>query len=231
MKYQFYWPVIWQYRGLLLDGFAITMALFAAGTVSSILLGTFVGVAGASERRWARVLGEIYVEINRNTPLVVKLFLLYFGCGLDAYPAAIVGLAIHHSAYVGEIVRAGIQSIPRGQTEAALSTGMSRFQVARYVILPQAFVIIIPPITTQILEVLKNSSIAMTISIPELTFQTQQIEATSFRGFEAATAATLAYLAVAAVIALGAFALERALVRRQQRAVRLVLLPAMVGEP
>jgi polar amino acid transport system permease protein len=231
MKYEFYWPVIWQYRGLLLDGFAITMMLFLTGTISSIVLGTFVGVAGASQSRWARVIGELYVEINRNTPLVVKLFLLYFGCGLDAYPAAIVGLAIHHSAYVGEIVRAGIQSIPRGQMEAGLSTGMSRFKVARYVILPQAFVIIIPPITTQILEVLKNSSIAMTIAIPELTFQTQQIEATTFRGFEAATVATLAYLAVAGVIALGAFAIERALIRRRQHVVRLVLLPATLGEP
>jgi len=231
MKYEFYWPVIWQYRGLLLEGFRITMTLFAAGTVSSIVLGTFVGVAGASERRWARMIGELYVEINRNTPLVVKMFLLYFGLGLDAYPAAIVGLAIHHSAYVGEIVRAGIQSIPRGQTEAALSTGMSRFQASRFVILPQAFVIIIPPMTTQVLEVLKNSSIAMTISIPELTFQTQQIEATTFRGFEAATAATFAYLAVAGIIALGAFTIERALIRRQQRSVRLVLLPATVGEP
>jgi polar amino acid transport system permease protein len=230
MKYEFYWSVLWQYRELLLDGFAITMALFIAGTIASIVLGTLIGVAGASHSRWARWLGEWYVELNRNTPLVVKLFVLYFGFGLDAYPSAILGIAIHHSAYIGEIVRAGIQAIPRGQTEAALSTGMSRFQVARYVILPQAFVIVIPPITTQVLEVLKNSSIAMTIAIPELTFQTQQIEAESFRGFEAATAATVAYLVVAAVIAFGALWLERSLVRRRERNAQLPMLAAAAGQ-
>jgi len=231
MKYEFYWPVIWQYRDLLLEGLGITMALFVGGTVASIVVGTLVGVAGASHQRWARTVGEVYVEVNRNTPLVVKLFLLYFGVGLEAYPSAIVGLALHHSAYIGEIVRAGIQSIPRGQTEAALSTGMTRFQVARYVILPQAFVIVIPPITTQILEVLKNSSIAMTIAIPELTFQTQQIEANTFRGFEAATAATLAYLVVAALIALGAFVVERTLVERRKRIRLPDVLPTVLAEP
>ena len=217
MKYKFYWPVIWEYRVLLLDGLVTTLLLFAAGTLLSVALGIVMGSVGSSRDRWLRRFGEIYVEVNRNTPLVVKLFLLYFGSGLDAYSSAILGLALHHSAYMAEVIRSGIQSIPSGQIEAGRATGLTRLQVIRHITLPQALVIVIPPLTTQILEVLKNSSIAMTITIPELTFQTQQIEANTFRGFEAATAATLAYLIIAALIAGAAIALERALMERRRR--------------
>jgi polar amino acid transport system permease protein len=208
MKYEFYWPVLWQYRGLLLEGLRITIVLFLAGAVASLALGTVFGILGAGRSRAARIAAEMYVEFNRNTPLVVKLFFLYFGFGLEAYNAAIVGLALHQSAYIAEIVRSGIQSVPNGQMEAGLSSGLGRLQVMRRIILPQALVIVIPPLTTQVLETLKNTSIAMTIAIPELTFQTQQIEAYSFRGFEAATAATVMYLVLGLVIASIAVALE-----------------------
>ena len=225
MKYQFYWGVIWDYRGLLLDGLRVTLELFAVGTIAALVLGVAVGVIGASRHRGLRWFGEAYVEVNRNTPLVVKLFFLYFGFGLDAWVSAIVGLALHQSAYLAEVIRSGIQSIPTGQVEAGLSTGLSRLQVVRKIVLPQAMVIVIPPTTTQILELLKNSSIAMTIAIPELTFQTQQIEAYSFRGFEAATAATVAYLLIAVFIAAGAIALERAFTERRLR------IPMALAEP
>lgn len=201
MKYEFYWPVLWQYRGILLEGLRITVFLFVAGTVAALALGITVGVLGTARAKALRAFAEIYVEVNRNTPLVVKLFFLYFGFALDSYESAVIGLALHQSAYMAEVVRSGIQSVPHGQTEAGLSSGLSRLKVLRRIVLPQALVIVIPPLTTQILEVLKNSSIAMTIAIPELTFQTQQIEAYSFRGFEAATAATLAYLAIGVSVA------------------------------
>jgi polar amino acid transport system permease protein len=122
---------------------------------------------------------------------------------------------MHQSAYMAEVVRAGIESIAVGQMEAGLSSGMTRLQVMRKIILPQGLVIVIPPLTTQVLETLKNSSIAMTIAIPELTFQTQQIEAYSFRGFEAATAATVMYLLMGVMIAGGSVALESWLSRRK----------------
>ena len=215
MKYQFYWPVLLQYADLLLEGLRITLFLFAVGTILSMVLGVIFGMLGASRFRALRILGEVYVEVNRNTPLVVKLFFLYFGFGMDAYHAAIIGLAAHQSAYMAEIVRSGIESISAGQMEAALSSGLTRFQAMRRIILPQGLVIVIPPLTTQVLETLKNTSIAMTIAIPELTFQTQQIEAYSFRGFEAATAATLMYLAIGVVVAAIAIGLEWWLVRRR----------------
>ena len=215
MKYQFYWPVLLQYADLLMEGLRITLLLFAVGTILSMLLGAVFGMLGSSRLRALRILGEVYVEVNRNTPLVVKLFFLYFGFGMDAYHAAIIGLAAHQSAYMAEIVRSGIESISAGQMEAALSSGLTRFQAMRRVVLPQGLVIVIPPLTTQVLETLKNTSIAMTIAIPELTFQTQQIEAYSFRGFEAATAATLMYLAIGVVVAAIAMALEWWLVKRR----------------
>lgn len=215
MKYQFYWPVLLQYADLLMEGLRITLLLFAVGTILSMLLGAIFGMLGSSRMRAMRILGEVYVEVNRNTPLVVKLFFLYFGFGMDAYHAAIIGLAAHQSAYMAEIVRSGIESISTGQMEAALSSGLTRFQAMRRIVLPQGLVIVIPPLTTQVLETLKNTSIAMTIAIPELTFQTQQIEAYSFRGFEAATAATLMYLAIGVVVAAIAMALEWWLVKRR----------------
>ena len=217
MNYKFYWPVLWQYRDLLIEGFWITMFLFVAGTVLSTALGLIVGTISASRLRSLRVLGEVYVEFNRNTPLVVKFFFLYFAFGLEAYQAAIIGLALHQSAYMAEIFRAGINSVSAGQMEAGLSSGLKRVQVLRKIILPQALVIVIPPITTQVLETLKNTSIAMTIAIPELTFQTQQIEAYSFRGFEAATAATVLYLAVGFVVSGFAVGLETWIARKRMR--------------
>lgn len=95
MSYEFDWSVLWEYRGLLLEGLKLTLMLFALGTVLSMAIGAVVGVCGASRSRAWRVLGECYVELNRNTPLVVKLFFLYFAFGLDSYTAAITGLAAH----------------------------------------------------------------------------------------------------------------------------------------
>ena len=201
MKYEFYWPVLWKYRDLLLEGLWITLFLFLVGATCALVLGIIFGTMGTSRSRILRIASEVYVEVNRNTPLVVKLFFLYFGLGLEAYHAALIGLAIHQSAYMAEIVRAGIDFIAVGQMEAGLSSGLRRVQVMRRIILPQGLAIVIPPMTTQVLETLKNSSIAMTIAIPELTFQTQQIEAYSFRGFEAATAATGMYLALGFLVA------------------------------
>ncbi|MGD9742341.1 MAG: amino acid ABC transporter permease [Dongiaceae bacterium] len=211
MGYQFDWFVLWEYRHVLWDGFCLTMVLFFWGTLFSLGASLLLGVVGAS-RHWvpARAV-DLYVEFNRNTPLVVKMFFLYFAFSFDAFTAAVAALALHQSAYMAEVVRAGIQTIARGQIEAGLSSGFTRRAVMSRIVLPQALMIIIPPMTTQILEVLKNTSIAMTISVEEVTFQTQQIEALTFRGFEAATAGTIAYLLVGLMVAGAAIKLEQVL--------------------
>jgi polar amino acid transport system permease protein len=170
-----------------------------------LVVGSLIGIAGASQQRFLRGIAGGFVEFNRNTPLLVKLFFIYFGfprlgIQINEFNAVILSLTLHQGAYNGEIIRAGIQSLSKGQAEAGLSSGLTRFQVMRRIILPQAFLIVIPPLTTQIIETLKNTSLAITISIPELTYATQEIQTNTFRGFEAATVVTLLYCAMAGLV-------------------------------
>jgi polar amino acid transport system permease protein len=211
MAYQFDWSVLLTYRHLLWNGLVLTVQISAVSMAASLVLGSLIGVGRRSEVAWLRWALTAYVEFFRNVPLIVQLFFWYFGAGLETWPAAVLGLTFYTSAYIAEVVRAGLQSIPRMQTEAARSSGLSGLQVVRHVIFPQALMRIVPPLAIEFINVVKNSSIAMTIGLAELTFQTQQIEAQTFRGFEAATAITLLYvvLAFAVVVAMGW--LERAL--------------------
>ncbi len=142
-------------------------------------------------------------------PLLLQLFFWYFAVGLEAFPAAVIGLTVYTSAYIAEVIRSGLQSIPRTQIEAARSFGMTPYQVIRHVVLPQALMRVIPPLGVEFINVIKNSSIAMTISITELTFQTQQIESLTFRGFEAATAITILYVLLALAIVAAMATIER----------------------
>lgn len=207
--WSFYWPVLWDYRHLLVDGFITTLYIFFISTVLSVFFGMILGFMKSSKNVPLRYFAVIYTEINRNTPLVVKLFFLYFGLGMDAYSAAVVGLAINQSAYMADVFQSCIEAVPSGQVEAAQSGGLSSYQISRYVVLPQAIRICIPPMTSQVLEVLKNSSVVMALAVPELMFQTQQIEVLSYRGFEAATAGTVLYLSAGLVISWIASLVER----------------------
>ena len=121
---------------------------------------------------------------------------------------------LHQSAYIADVTSAGLRSVSHGQLEAAWSCGHSNIQAFRYVLLPQAIGIVIPPLTTQYIEILKNSAILSMIAVEDLTFQTQMIEIESFRGFEAATAATLMYLIVALAIAAMMSWLQRVMAKR-----------------
>ena len=211
MAYQFDWSVLLTYRHLLWHGLVLTVQISAASMAASLVLGSLVGVGRRSERAWLRWVLGAYVEFFRNVPLIVQLFFWYFGAGLDTWPAAVLGLTVYTSAYIAEVVRAGLQSIPRAQTDAARSFGMTPYQVVRHVILPQALMRVVPPLAIEFINVIKNSSIAMTIGLAELTFQTQQIEAQTFRGFEAATAITFLYVALAFAIVVAMTWVERTL--------------------
>lgn len=211
MAYQFDWSVLLTYRHLLWNGLVLTVQISAASMAASLVLGSLIGVGRRSEVGWLRWALGAYVEFFRNVPLIVQLFFWYFGAGLETWPAAVLGLTFYTSAYIAEVVRAGLQSIPRAQTEAARSFGMTAVQVVRHVIFPQALMRIVPPLAIEFINVVKNSSIAMTIGLAELTFQTQQIEAQTFRGFEAATAITLLYVGLAFAVVGAMGWLERAL--------------------
>jgi polar amino acid transport system permease protein len=209
MGYKFDWSVLLVYRHLLWQGLVMTVQLAALGMVLSLALGGVIGLGRRSDAKPLRWLCGAYIEFFRNIPLIVQLFFWYFAVGLEAFPAAVIGLTVYTSAYIAEVIRSGLQSIPRTQIEAARSFGMTPFQVIRHVVLPQALMRVIPPLGVEFINVIKNSSIAMTISVTELTFQTQQIESLTFRGFEAATAITILYVFLALTIVLLMAVLER----------------------
>lgn len=194
------WGVLWQYRGALLEGFTATLWVSVASIAGSTLLGVTVGCLGTlPSLLLARLVGT-YTEVLRNLPVIVKLFFFYFVVGLPVIPACVLALSLHQSAYIADVTAAGIRSVARGQLDASLSLGHSRWQAFVYVILPQVVRIVIPPMTTQYVSVVKNSSVAALISFQELTYETQQINVETFRGFEAATAATALYIAIALAV-------------------------------
>jgi len=222
--YQFHWAVLWElnptYKEVfgvwLIRGLLLTIEITLISTAVSLVLGTFFGIARLSTFKPLYWFATVYVEFFRNTPLLVQLFFWYFAFPLglpDALReflydhnyelmAATGGLSIYTAAFIAEIVRAGIQAIPKGHLEAAASSGLSRIQALRFVILPQAFRVIMPPLGSELLNNMKNSSLAMTIGVADLCWQAQQIESFTFRGFEATTAATVIYLSLSLTISM-----------------------------
>ena len=209
MQYTFDWGVLLVYKGLLLQGLLVTLKLAALGFVFSTMFGVVLGLGRLSRNRAVRGAATAYVEFFRNIPLLVQIFFLYFALGLGSFAAGLIGLVLYSSAFMGEVVRSGIQSIPRTQYEAAHASGLSRFNVIRYVILPQAIAIVLPPLATEFVNLIKNTAIALTVGVEELTFMTQEIDSITFRGFEAATAATAIYTALCLVILRAVALLER----------------------
>jgi His/Glu/Gln/Arg/opine family amino acid ABC transporter permease subunit len=193
----------------------ITLSLSAVAWVLAAILGIAAGALRTVPYRPLRAAGAAYVEFFRNVPLIVWMFFWYFGVppflprpvqdwlfdhGAEFW-AAMFALGVYHGARMSEVIRAGIQSIPRTQFEAAQAMGLTTWQAYRLVILPIAVRLIVPPATSESLNLLKNSSVALTISVPELTFQTRQIETYTARAIEALTAGTLIYLGLCLSIA------------------------------
>jgi len=217
VKYQFNWSVLWsgQTGGWLLQGLLVTLAISALAWVLAVALGVLAGALRTVPFRPLRALATFYVEFFRNVPLLVWMFFWYFGVppllpegmrnwlfdhGAEFW-AAMFALGVYHGARFSEVMRSGIQAIPRTQFEAAQAMGFSTWQAYRLVILPVALRLIVPPATSESLNLLKNSSVALTISVAELTFQTRQIETYTARAIEALTAGTLIYLALCLSIA------------------------------
>jgi His/Glu/Gln/Arg/opine family amino acid ABC transporter permease subunit len=210
VNYTFKWSVLWTGESgqWLLSGLIVTLELSALAWLLAVALGVVSGAFRTVKFRPLRGLATFYVEFFRNVPLLVWMFFWYFavppilpemirewmfGHGLEFW-AAVCALGVYSGARFSEVLRSGIQSIPRTQMEAAVASGLTTFQAYRYVILPVALRIIIPPGTNESLNLLKNSSVALTISVAELTFQTRQIETYTAKAIEALTAGTLIYL-------------------------------------
>ena len=174
--------------GVLMIGFMLTLKISLVSILFGIIIGTVVGICRLSHEPVTRWLSAAYVELIRNTPLLVQIYIIYFFVGsmlrLSAFAAGTAALSIFAGAYVGEIVRAGIQSIHKGQMEAAKSLGMTYAQAMRHIILPQAFKRIIPPLAGQFISLIKDSSLVSIIALADLTFQGQQAVARTYHVFE-----------------------------------------------
>jgi len=199
----------------LLSGLIVTLELSALGWLLAVVLGIVSGALRTVPYRPLRALATVYVEFFRNVPLLVWMFFWYFAVppllpetireflfahSLEFW-AAVVALGVYSGARFSEVLRSGIQAIPRTQFEASVASGLTTFQSYRYVILPVALRLILPPATSESLNLLKNSSVALTISVAELTFQTRQIETYTAKAIEALTAGTLIYLVLCVSLA------------------------------
>lgn len=232
MNYNWNWRIFWEaspegagtYLDMLLRGLVTTLLTAAGAWTLALGFGIVVGVARTLPSRTAQRMGEAWVELFRNIPLLVQLFLWYFvlpevlprawGTWLKQLPdapfwTAIVGVGCFMSARVAEQLRAGIGALPRGQRQAGTALGLTLPQTYRYVLLPMALRIVLPPLSSELLNTVKNTSVALTIGLAELTARARAVQEFSFQVFEAFTAATLAYLAVNLVIVLLVRWLER----------------------
>jgi len=209
--------VLWsgQSGNWLLQGLLTTLGISVLAWVLAVALGITSGAMRTVPWKPLRVVATFYVEFFRNVPLLVWMFFWYFGVPpllpravqdwifnhSAEFWAGMFALGVYHGARMSEILRAGILSIPRTQFEAAVAMGLTTFQVYRLIIVPIALRLIVPPATNDSLNLLKNSSVALTISVAELTFQTRQIETYTAKAIEALTAGTLIYLVLCVGIA------------------------------
>lgn len=220
MNYNWDWSVLAneEYLGWLIDGIWATIIISLAAWCLALTLGALVGIGRTWNGIWPRRLGAAYVQLFRNIPLLVQMFVWYFvlpellpddwGRWVKRdlpYPemtTAILALGFYTAARVGEQIRAGINTITEGQRMAVLAIGMTEWQSYTQVLLPVALRRIILPLTSEFLSIVKNSSLALTIGVLELTAQAQRIEADSFQGFEAFLAATGIYLVITIIVLL-----------------------------
>src|SRR6056297_1679257 len=204
----------------LLGGFwaTIQLSLIAAGL--SMLIGLLVALPGMSANRWLRLPSRIYIEFVRAIPLLPMLFWVFYGLPvvmrslgvpitIDAFWGAIITLAISDSAFTAEIYRAGIQSIPKGQTEAARTVGLTYGQTMRYVVLPQAIRRILPPLANQFIYIVKMSAFASVIGMQELTRRANELVVTEYRPLEIYSLLILEYLVLVLIISFFVRWLER----------------------
>ena len=216
LNYKFDWAIVFtgKYFSWLVAGVYTTIQLSLISIVLAFLLGLLIAVMRMSNTAPIRWFAHGYLEFFRNTPLLVQIFFWYFGSykvlpqvvndWLGSthfeFSAAVIALSIYTSAFIAEDIRSGVRSIPKEQMEAARSSGFSYLRSMQYIILPQAIRITIPPLINQFLNLTKNSSLAMTIGVAELTYQARQIESYTFKGYEAFSAATLVYILISLVI-------------------------------
>jgi glutamate/aspartate transport system permease protein len=234
VNYNWNWGILLQpepggtgtYLVYLVVGLGWTLATALAAWAIALLIGSVVGTLRTTPHPWIVRLGNGYVEIFRNIPLIVQMFLWFFVAPellpsalgdwvkqmpppWGSYLPAVMCLGLYTSVRVAEQVKAGIQSLSRGQGMAGTALGLTLGQTYRYVLLPMAFRIVLPPLTSEFMNVIKNSSVALTIGLLELTGRARAMQEFSFKVFEAFAAATVIYLLTNLVVVFAMRALER----------------------
>jgi len=225
LNYNWNWRIFWEVSAdgkntwfmTLIHGLGWTLATALCAGIIAFLLGSALGVMRTTPNKWAVRLGNAYVEFFRNIPLLVQLFLWFFvlpellpnalGTAIKqmappwaSFVPAVIGLGLFTAARVSEQVRAGIQALSRGQGQAGTAIGLTLSQSYRFVLLPMAYRIIMPPLTSETMNLIKNTSVALTIGLVELTAAARSMQEFTFQVFEAFTAATVIYIIVNLIV-------------------------------
>ena len=202
MNYTWDFSVIFDYKEAILNGTLITLELTFFSLIIGTILGLIICLCKLSKNPLLKYPAIFFVEIFTGLPLLVLLIWLYYalpifiGVNISALPTAIIGLSLNLAGFSAEIFRAGIISVPKGQTEASLALGLSRFQILKKIILPQAIKLIIPPLSGRYIETIKLTSLASVIAVDELLHSGQNLISVSFRPLEVYTIIALIYLVI-----------------------------------
>lgn len=190
-----------QYWPLLLEGFINTLIVSIIALLSSLIIGTIMGMLQLSANKIVRTIANIYVEFFRNIPLLITVMFFYvvvpmYWMNISGFAAGIIGLTIYTSSFIADNIRAGILTVPAGQMEAALSQGMKQIQVMRYVILPQAIRIVLPPLGNQFINLVKNSSVLAMVTGLDLMYYGDFVAMETFNTFDTYILVGLIYLVI-----------------------------------
>ena len=219
-----HWP-------LLVDGLGLTLAASALGLVLAVAVGVIVAAARLSRSRAFNAAATAYIEFVRNIPFMVLLFLIFYvlpayGLRLPAFMVGVIGLGVHAGGYFAEIIRGAILSVPKGQMESARAIGMSHTRALRHVIFPQMMGYFIPPATSQVVMIVKESSILSTITVTELTMAGQVIMGYTYAPIEIFVILTVIYWVICNIVSRVGTALESALQPYRRRRTAAAVVPS-----
>jgi glutamate/aspartate transport system permease protein len=234
VNYNWNWGIFWEqtpegtgtYFSTLMSGLEVTILAALCAWTIAFVIGSLIGIIRTLPSRWPVMLGNAYIEMFRNIPLLVQLFIWFFvipellprdaGTWVKQlrngpFYSAVIGLGLYMSSRVAAQVTAGINSLPKGQRMAGTAIGLTTVQTYRYILLPLAYRIIFPPLTSEFLNTIKNTAVALTIGVLELTARARSMQEFSFQVFEAFTAATVIYLLLSGLVTFGMRYLEKRL--------------------
>ncbi|WP_282939215.1 amino acid ABC transporter permease [Paenibacillus sp. RC67] len=210
--------ILWKYWDLYLEGFLNTLQVSVIALIGSFVLGTLIAIMRISPVKPLNWLGTAYVEFIRNIPILLIVFLFFLGpsalgLSLSGFAAGTIGLTIYTASFIAEAIRAGIQAVPKGQNEAARSSGLTYGQTMGYIILPQALKMVIPALGNQFLNLVKNSSVLSVVAGLDLMYYADLISTKSFVTFSVYIFVALFYLVITIPLSFGVAYLERRMAR------------------